>query len=223
MNVEEFDFELKEEQIAQTPYEKRDEAKLLVLDRKTGEYNDKVFKEIIDLLEPGDCLVLNETKVLPARLIGKKETGAEVEVLLLKEIEGEKNTWEAMVRPGKKLKPKDVCYFGNLSKSGQELKIDHLLKIEILEVLEDGIRKVKLEYRGILNEVLDKIGAMPLPPYITKKLEDNSLYQTVYAKNLGSAAAPTAGLHFTDELLKQIEKKGVKIARITLHVGLRNI
>ena len=163
--------------------------------------------DIIDYLEPGDCLVRNNTKVIPARLYGKKDTGANVEFVLLKQIEGD--IWESIVRPGNKLKPGSRVIFGN-----------GLLKAEILDVLEDGTRKVKFEYNGIFNEILDQIGLMPLPPYIHEELKENDRYQTVYAKYNGSAAAPTAGLHFTPELLKKIEEKGVKIANVTLHVGI---
>lgn len=207
MKVSEFKFDLPEELIAQHPYDKRDEARLMVIDKKTQKIQHKIFKNVIDYLEAGDCLVINDTKVLPARLYGKKETGANVEFLLLKRIEGD--FWEAMVRPGNKLKPGTKVTFGN-----------GILKAEILEVLEGGNRKVKFEYQGIFNEILDQIGLMPLPPYIKEKLENNNDYQTVYAKHDGSAAAPTAGLHFTKELLEQIKQKGVQIANVTLHVGI---
>ena len=179
----------------------------MVVDRKKRTIENKVFKDIIDYLEPGDCLVRNNTKVIPARLYGKKDTGANVEFVLLKQIDGD--IWESIVRPGNKLKPGAKVIFG-----------DGLLKAEILEVLEDGTRKVKFEYKGIFNEILDKIGLMPLPPYIHESLKENDRYQTVYAKYEGSAAAPTAGLHFTPELLKKIEEKGIKIANVTLHVGI---
>ena len=179
----------------------------MVVDREKRTIEDKVFKDIIDYLEPGDCLVRNNTKVIPARLYGKKDTGANVEFVLLKQIDGD--IWESIVRPGNKLKPGAKVIFG-----------DGLLKAEILEVLEDGTRKVKFEYKGIFNEILDKIGLMPLPPYIHESLKENDRYQTVYAKYEGSAAAPTAGLHFTPELLKKIEEKGIKIANVTLHVGI---
>lgn len=207
MKLEEFDYNLPEELIAQVPIQKRDESRLMVVDREKRTIEDKVFKDIIDYLEPGDCLVRNNTKVIPARLYGKKDTGANVEFVLLKQIEGD--IWESIVRPGNKLKPGSRVIFG-----------DGLLKAEILDVLEDGTRKVKFEYNGIFNEILDKIGLMPLPPYIHESLKENDRYQTVYAKYEGSAAAPTAGLHFTPELLKKIEEKGIKIANVTLHVGI---
>lgn len=207
MKVSDFNYELPEELIAQHPYDKRDEARLMVLDRKTQTIEHKVFKDIIDYLEPGDCLVINNTKVLPARLLGKKDTGAKIEFLLLKRIEGD--YWEVMVRPGNKLKPGTKVSFG-----------DGILKAEILEVLEGGNRKVKFEYNGIFNEILDKIGLMPLPPYIKETLKDKDKYQTVYAKYDGSAAAPTAGLHFTEELLDKIKEKGIEVANVTLHVGI---
>ena len=207
MKLEEFDYNLPEELIAQVPIQKRDESRLMVVDREKRTIEDKVFKDIIDYLEPGDCLVRNNTKVIPARLYGKKDTGANVEFVLLKQIEGD--IWESIVRPGNKLKPVSRVIFG-----------DGLLKAEILDVLEDGTRKVKFEYNGIFNEILDKIGLMPLPPYIHESLKENDRYQTVYAKYEGSAAAPTAGLHFTPELLKKIEEKGIKIANVTLHVGI---
>ncbi len=207
MKLEEFDYNLPEELIAQVPIQKRDESKLMIVDREKRTIKDKVFKDIIDYLEPGDCLVRNNTKVIPARLYGKKETGANVEFVLLKQLEGD--IWESIVRPGNKLRPGSKVIFG-----------DGLLKAEILEVLEDGTRKVKFEYDGIFNEILDKIGLMPLPPYIHESLKENDRYQTVYAKYEGSAAAPTAGLHFTPELLKKIEEKGIKIANVTLHVGI---
>ena len=179
----------------------------MVLDKNTGEIEHKIFRDIIDYLQPGDCLVRNNTKVIPARLYGKKETGANVEFVLLKNLEGD--IWETMVRPGNKLHSGAKVIFG-----------DGLLRAEILETLQDGTRKVKFEYDGIFNEILDKIGLMPLPPYIHESLKDNDRYQTVYAKYEGSAAAPTAGLHFTDELLKKIEEKGISIANVTLHVGI---
>lgn len=207
MKVEEFNYELPKELIAQTPYDKRDEARLMVLDKKTQTIEHKIFRDILDYLNPGDCLVINDTKVIPARLYGKKDTGANVEFLLLKIIEGDE--WEAMVRPGNKLKPGSKVEFG-----------DGLLKAEVLEVMPGGNRKVKFEYNGIFNEILDQIGIMPLPPYITEKLKDKSKYQTVYAKYEGSAAAPTAGLHFTKELLEKAKEKGIEIAKVTLHVGI---
>ena len=207
MELSDFNYYLPEELIAQTPIEKRDESRLMVLDKNTGEIEHKIFRDIIDYLQPGDCLVRNNTKVIPARLYGKKETGANVEFVLLKNLEGD--IWEAMVRPGNKLHSGAKVIFG-----------DGLLRAEILETLQDGTRKVKFEYDGIFNEILDKIGLMPLPPYIHESLKDNDRYQTVYAKYEGSAAAPTAGLHFTDELLKKIEEKGISIANVTLHVGI---
>lgn len=208
MKVSDFNYELPEELIAQHPYDKRDEARLMVLHRDTKEIEDKVFKDIIDYLEPGDCLVLNDTKVIPARLYGKKDTGAKVEFLLLKRIEND--DWEAMVRPGNKLKAGAKVSFG-----------DGLLNAEVLETLPGGNRKVRFTYKGIFNEILDQIGLMPLPPYIKENIkEENEKYQTVYAKYEGSAAAPTAGLHFTEELLEKIRKKGVEIAKVTLHVGI---
>ena len=208
MKVSDFNYELPEHLIAQHPYDKRDEARLMVLDKQTKKIDHKVFKDIIDYLNPGDCLVINNTKVIPARLYGKKDTGANVEFLLLKRIEGD--YWEAMVRPGSKLKAGAKVIFG-----------DGLLKSEVLEVLENGNRKVRFEYNGIFNEILDQIGLMPLPPYITEATrEDNKKYQTVYAKYDGSAAAPTAGLHFTEELLEKIKQKGIEIANVTLHVGI---
>ena len=208
MKVTDFDYELPEELIAQHPNEKRDEARLMVLHRRNQTIEHKIFKDIIDYLNPGDCLVLNNTKVLPARLYGKKEdTGANVEFLLLKRLE--KDVWEVMVRPGRKLKNGTNVIFG-----------EGLLKGKILEVLENGNRKVEFEYDGIFNEVLDKIGLMPLPPYIKESLKEKERYQTVYAKHEGSSAAPTAGLHFTEELLSKLKEKGIEIANVTLHVGI---
>ena len=208
MDISLFDFELPEELIAQSPAAKRDESRLLVIDKDQKTYEDKVFHDIIDYLRPGDVLVRNNTKVLPARLFGVKEgTGAHVEVLLLKQIEGD--TWEVMVRPGRKLQIGTKVIFG-----------DGILEAEILEMIEGGNRKVQFKYKGIFNEILDQIGMMPLPPYIKERLEKKERYQTVYAKYEGSAAAPTAGLHFTEELLKKIEEKGVNIAKVTLHVGI---
>ena len=207
MKLTDFNYYLPEELIAQTPLAKRDESRLMILDKNTGKIEHRVFKDIINYLEPGDCLVRNNTKVIPARLYGRKETGANVEFVLLKNIEGD--IWEAMVRPGNKLHVGAKVIFG-----------DGLLKAEILETLQDGTRKVKFTYNGIFNEILDQIGLMPLPPYIHESLKDNDRYQTVYAKYDGSAAAPTAGLHFTEELLKKIEEKGVDIANVTLHVGI---
>ena len=207
MKLEEFDYKLPEELIAQVPIEKRDESRLMVLDKNKKTIEHKQFKSIIDYLKPGDCLVRNNTKVIPARLYGKKDTGANVEFVLLNQIEGD--IWESIVRPGNKLKPGAKVIFG-----------DGLLEATILDVMEGGTRKVEFKYDGIFNEILDKIGLMPLPPYIHESLKENDRYQTVYAKYNGSAAAPTAGLHFTPELLKQIEDKGVKIANVTLHVGI---
>ena len=209
MKVEDFDYNLPEELIAQTPIEKRDMSRLMVLDRKNQTIeSNKIFSDVIDYLEPGDCLVINNTKVIPARLYGKKETGANVEFLLLKQLEGD--IWESIVRPGNKLKPGTKVYFGE----------PRILEAEVLEVMPGGTRKVKFTYQGIFNEILDKIGLMPLPPYIHEELKERDRYQTIYAKYEGSAAAPTAGLHFTKELLEKIEKKGVKIANVTLHVGI---
>lgn len=207
MDVSEFRYDLPEELIAQTPIEKRDTSRLMVLDRKEKTIEHKIFKDILDYLQPGDCLVRNNTKVIPARLYGKKDTGANVEFLLLKQIQN--NTWEVMVRPGRKLLKGTKVTFG-----------DGLLTATIQEVLEGGNRKVEFEYEGIFNEILDKIGLMPLPPYIKESLKQKDRYQTVYAKYEGSAAAPTAGLHFTNELLEEIKKKGVEIANVTLHVGI---
>ena len=208
MKVSDFNYELPKELIAQHPYDKRDEARLMVLDKRNQSIEHKVFKDIIDYLNPGDCLVINNTKVIPARLYGKKDTGANVEFLLLKRIEND--IWEAMVRPGQKLKSGSKVVFG-----------DGLLKATVLEVLENGNRKVEFEYEGIFNEILDQIGLMPLPPYITEATrEDNEKYQTVYAKYDGSAAAPSAGLHFTEALLEKIKEKGIEIANVTLHVGI---
>ena len=207
MKVSDFNYNLPEELIAQHPYDKRDEARLMVLDKNSKKIEDKIFSDVIDYLNPGDCLVINNTKVIPARLYGKKDTGAKVEFLLLKRLEGD--FWEVMVRPGNKLKPGTKVSFG-----------DGLLNAEILDVLEGGNRKVKFEYDGIFNEILDKIGLMPLPPYIKESLKEKEKYQTVYAKYDGSAAAPTAGLHFTEELLEKIKEKGIEIAKVTLHVGI---
>ncbi len=208
MNLHDFYYELPEELIAQDPLEDRSSSRLMVLDREKKSIEHKVFKDITDLLNPGDCLVLNNTKVIPARLFGTKEgMTSEVEVLLLKRTE--KDIWECLVRPGKKCRPGAVISFG-----------EGLLKGEILDIGEDGNRHIKFTYQGIFEEILDKLGQMPLPPYIKHKLKDKNRYQTVYAKYDGSAAAPTAGLHFTPELLKEIEEKGVKLAYVTLHVGL---
>ncbi|MBD5516275.1 MAG: tRNA preQ1(34) S-adenosylmethionine ribosyltransferase-isomerase QueA [Lachnospiraceae bacterium] len=208
MKKSDFYFELPEELIAQDPLEDRSGSRLLMLDKISGRTEHHIFKEIIDYLRPGDCLVLNNTKVLPARLMGVKEdTGAAIEVLLLKRKEND--VWETLVKPGKKAKPGTRITFGNGS-----------LHAEVLEVVEEGNRLIRFSYEGIFEEVLDRLGEMPLPPYITHKLQDKNRYQTVYAKYDGSAAAPTAGLHFTEELLRQIEDKGVETAYVTLHVGL---
>lgn len=208
MNLDLFDYNLPEELIAQTPLEKRDEAKLLVLDKVTGEIEHKKFYDIISYLEKGDTLVLNNTKVLPARLLGEKtDTHALIEVLLLKSL-GE-NTWETLVKPARRIKEGTIVSFG-----------DGRLKCKCTKVLDEGIRHFEFIYDGIFLEILDSLGAMPLPPYIHEKLEDKTMYNTVYAKEEGSAAAPTAGLHFTNELLKKIEEKGINICYVTLHVGL---
>jgi len=201
-------FDLPQELIAQDPLEDRAASRLLVLDKNTGALQHHIFRDIIDYLDPGDCLVLNNTKVIPARLLGtKKDTGAAVEILLLKRREND--VWETLVRPGKKLRPGAEVTFG-----------DGSLNAKILDVIEDGNRLVQFSYEGIFEEVLDRLGEMPLPPYITHKLQDKNMYQTVYAKYEGSAAAPTAGLHFTQDLLKKIEEKGIDLAYVTLHVGL---
>ncbi|MGN0384999.1 MAG: tRNA preQ1(34) S-adenosylmethionine ribosyltransferase-isomerase QueA [Lachnospiraceae bacterium] len=208
MKKSDFYFDLPEELIAQDPIADRSSSKLLVLDKKTGKTTHKIFRDIITYLNPGDCLVLNNTKVIPARLLGcKEETGAAVEVLLLKRKEND--IWECLVKPGKKCKPGTILSFG-----------DGILKAEVLETVEEGNRLIQFQYEGIFEEILDKLGEMPLPPYITHKLEDKNRYQTVYARYEGSAAAPTAGLHFTKELLAEIEEKGIRIAYVTLHVGL---
>ena len=203
-----FYFDLPQELIAQDPLEDRASSRLLRLDKNTGAIEHHVFRDVLDELHPGDCLVLNDTKVIPARLYGEKEdTKASIEILLLKRKEND--CWETLVRPGKKAKPGTRIVFGN-----------GLLKAEVLDVLEEGNRLIHFEYDGIFEEILDQLGEMPLPPYITHKLQDKNRYQTVYAKYEGSAAAPTAGLHFTKELLAQIEAKGVKVVYVTLHVGL---
>lgn len=208
MKVADFNYDLPEELIAQVPIKDRDQSRLMVLDRKTKTIEDKIFKDILEYLKPGDCLVRNNTKVIPARLYGiKEETGAKIEFLLLKRIEGD--TWEVMVHPGRRLKVGTKVNFG-----------EGILKAEILDILEGGNRKVKFEYKGIFNEILDQIGLMPLPPYIHESLKQKDRYQTVYAKYEGSSAAPTAGLHFTDELLEKIKEKGIEIANVTLHVGI---
>lgn len=208
MKTDDFDFELPERLIAQTPIKNRDESRMLVLDKETGTIEHKHFNEIIDYLNKGDTLVLNDTKVMPARLYGVKEdTNAIIEVLLLKDLE--ENKWECLTKPAKRIKIGTVVIFG-----------DGRLKAKCIEIKEEGIRVFELKYEGILYEILDSLGEMPLPPYIHEKLEDKDRYQTVYAKNIGSAAAPTAGLHFTKELLKKIEEKGINIEYVTLHVGL---
>ena len=208
MRKEDFNFDLPEELIAQDPLEDRSSSRLLVLDKETGKTEHHVFREIIDYLETGDCLVINDTKVIPARLIGSKiGTDAKIEVLLLKRKEND--VWETLVKPGKKAKIGTRISFG-----------DGLLVGEVVDIVEEGNRLIHFEYEGIFEEILDRLGQMPLPPYITHQLEDKNRYQTVYAQHSGSAAAPTAGLHFTPELLKKIEEKGVQIARVTWHVGL---
>ncbi|MEW9095128.1 MAG: tRNA preQ1(34) S-adenosylmethionine ribosyltransferase-isomerase QueA [Clostridiaceae bacterium] len=208
MKVTDFDYYLPEELIAQVPIEKRDEAKLMVIDKNNEEIEHKIFKDIIDYLETGDCLVLNDTRVLPARLIGEKEdSGGKMEFLLLKRVD--KDNWETLVKPGKRAKVGSRFIFGN----GE-------LKAEVVGLGEEGSRIVKFEYEGIFESVLDKLGQMPLPPYIKEKLEDKEQYQTVYSKERGSAAAPTAGLHFTEKLLNKIKSKGINLVFLTLHVGL---
>lgn len=208
MDVKDFDYYLPEELIAQDPLEDRSSSRLMVLDKKTGEIQHKIFKDILDYLKPGDCLVLNNTKVIPARLFGVKEgTQAKIEILLLKRKEND--IWETLVKPGKKAKPGTKIIFG-----------DGLLIGEVIDVVEDGNRLIQFSYEGIFEEILDQLGQMPLPPYITHTLKDKNRYQTVYAKYDGSAAAPTAGLHFTKELLEKVKAKGVDIAEVTLHVGL---
>lgn len=208
MKRQDFYYDLPEELIAQDPLEDRSSSRLLVLDKETGATSHHIFKEITGYLKEGDCLVINDTKVIPARLIGAKEgTGAKIEILLLKRKEN--NIWETLVKPGKKAKVGTRIVFG-----------EGILVGEVVGIVEEGNRLVKFEYEGIFEEILDQLGQMPLPPYITHQLEDKNRYQTVYAKHTGSAAAPTAGLHFTPELLKEIEEKGIDIARVTLHVGL---
>ena len=208
MNIEEYNYDLPEKFIAQVPLKNRSDSKLLLLDKENGNIKEEIFKNIINYLEKCDVLVLNDTKVIPARIIGEKiDTKAVIELLLLKDVEGD--IWECLARPGKRLHIGTIITFGN-----------DLLKAEVIEKLDEGIVHVKLIYDGILMEILDKLGTMPLPPYIHEKLSDQSRYQTVYAKNLGSAAAPTAGLHFTKELLEEIKNKGIEILYVTLHVGL---
>ena len=208
MKTSDFYYDLPEELIAQDPLEDRSSSRLLVLDKKTGETEHHVFREIVDYLDPGDCLVINDTKVIPARLIGaKEETGAKIEVLLLKR--GADDVWETLVKPGRKAKPGTRISFG-----------DGLLTGEVVDIVDEGNRLIRFEYEGIFEEILDQLGQMPLPPYITHQLKDKDRYNTVYAEHPGSAAAPTAGLHFTPELLEKIKNKGVDIAHVTLHVGL---
>ena len=210
MNKEDFFYELPESLIAQDPLSDRSSSRLMVLDKNTGEIQHKIFKDIIDYLEPNDCLVINDTKVIPARLIGKRVgTGATIEVLLLKRKQDEKDIWEVLVKPGKKAKVGTEISFG-----------DGKLVAKVIDIVEEGNRLIQFTYNGIFEEILDELGQMPLPPYITHKLEDKNRYQTVYAKYQGSAAAPTAGLHFTKELLENIKEKGISIASVTLHVGL---
>ncbi|HJA33500.1 MAG TPA: tRNA preQ1(34) S-adenosylmethionine ribosyltransferase-isomerase QueA [Candidatus Mediterraneibacter merdigallinarum] len=208
MKRQDFYYDLPEELIAQDPLEDRSSSRLLVLDKKTGETQHHTFREIVNYLNPGDCLVINDTKVIPARLIGaKEETGAKIEVLLLKRKQND--VWETLVKPGRKAKTGTRISFG-----------DGLLKGEVIDVVDEGNRLIRFEYDGIFEEILDQLGQMPLPPYITHQLKDKDRYNTVYAAHEGSAAAPTAGLHFTPELLEEIDRKGVDIARVTLHVGL---
>ena len=208
MDVKDFYFDLPQELIAQDPLEDRSSSRLLVLDKKTGKTQHRIFKDIVEYLRPGDCLVINDTKVIPARLFGvKKDTGAKIEVLLLKRREND--IWETLVKPGKKAKPGTVIDFG-----------DGILTGTVIETVDDGNRLIQFSYEGIFEEILDRLGQMPLPPYITHQLKDKNRYQTVYAKYDGSAAAPTAGLHFTPELLQQVKDMGVDIAEVTLHVGL---
>lgn len=210
MDLHDFYYDLPEELIAQDPLSDRSSSRLMVLDKNTGAIEHKIFRDITEYLKAGDCLVINDTKVIPARLIGEKEeTGAAIEVLLLKRLEDRQDTWEVLVKPGKKCKVGAKIVFGG----GK-------LKGEIIDIVEEGNRLIQFTYDGIFEEILDELGQMPLPPYITHKLQDKNRYQTVYAKHEGSAAAPTAGLHFTKELLERIQEKGVDIARVTLHVGL---
>lgn len=207
MKLEEFNYDLPDNLIAQKPSEKRSESRLLKLDKKNGDIEHKIFKDITKYFKKGDCIVFNNTKVLPARIYGERTTGAKVEFLLLKNIEGDK--WETLVKPGKKAREGDIIVFAN----GK-------LKAKVKKVKQDGNRIVEFEYKGVFREILSEIGEMPLPPYITRKLKNQDRYQTVYAKHEGSAAAPTAGLHFTDELIRKLKEKGVKVAYVTLHVGL---
>ena len=210
MDLHDFYYDLPEELIAQDPLSDRSSSRLMVLDKETGEIEHKIFRDIVDYLKPGDCLVVNDTKVIPARLIGTKvDTGAAIEVLLLKRLEDRQDTWEVLVKTGKKAKVGAKISFGEGKLIG-----------EVIDIVEEGNRLIQFTYDGIFEEILDELGQMPLPPYITHKLEDKNRYQTVYAKHEGSAAAPTAGLHFTTELLEKIKAMGVNIARVTLHVGL---
>ena len=210
MDLHDFYYDLPEELIAQDPLSDRSSSRLMVLDKNTGAIEHKIFRDITEYLKPGDCLVINDTKVIPARLIGEKEgTGAAIEVLLLKRLEDRQDTWEVLVKPGKKCKVGARIVFGGGKLTG-----------EIIDIVEEGNRLIQFSYDGIFEEILDELGQMPLPPYITHQLQDKNRYQTVYATHTGSAAAPTAGLHFTPELLEEIKAKGVDIARVTLHVGL---
>lgn len=217
-----FYFDLPEELIAQDPLEDRSSSRLLTLDKNTGKVGHHIFRDILDFLHEGDCLVINNTKVIPARLMGVREgTGASIEVLLLKRKEND--VWETLVKPGKKARPGNKILFGCPTKEDGTVMPDSnqaLLVGEVIDIVEEGNRLIKFHYEGIFEEILDKLGQMPLPPYITHQLQDKNRYQTVYAKHDGSAAAPTAGLHFTPELLEQVKSKGVKIAEVTLHVGL---
>lgn len=208
MKTSDFYYDLPHELIAQTPLKERQKSRMMVVNRKTGKYEHKIFENIVDYISKGDTIVLNDTKVMPARLFGHRESKEEaIEVLLLKQTEG--NRWQTLVKPGKKAKIGETIIFD-----------EKLLRAKVVDILEDGQRVVEFYYDGIFNEILDKLGMMPLPPYITEKLEDKDRYQTVYSKNLGSAAAPTAGLHFTKEVLKKLEDKGVNIVYVTLHVGI---
>lgn len=207
MKTSDFYYDLPQELIAQTPLQNRQKSRMMVLDRSKEEVEHKIFENIIDYIEPGDTLVMNDTRVIPARLFGHRVGKEEkIEILLLKQLEGDR--WQTLVKPGKKCK------------IGETIEFDESLKLEVVDILEDGQRVIEFKYDGIFNEILDKLGTMPLPPYITEKLEDQDRYQTVYSKNKGSAAAPTAGLHFTKEVLKQLEDKGVNLVYVTLHVGL---
>lgn len=207
MKTSDFYYDLPQELIAQTPLKNRQKSRMMVLDRSKEEVEHKIFENIIDYIEPGDTLVMNDTRVIPARLFGHRVGKEEkIEILLLKQLEGDR--WQTLVKPGKKCK------------IGETIEFDESLKLEVVDILEDGQRVIEFKYDGIFNEILDKLGTMPLPPYITEKLEDQDRYQTVYSKNKGSAAAPTAGLHFTKEVLKQLEDKGVNLVYVTLHVGL---